>query len=185
MKYPSNFSFDCDMGGGLIISSKQWFDDLSEQLAYSLMVVLDIDGNSELIYDFLGQSWNDVWLLEANKWLSLANSGIAASIILREGTYNVTMNLDIHSSNIDKLSHFSNLKVEDNEIYIAEADDFLTGYSSDILKYEDEDFERINIPSGFYKLYCTSKEDTGSESAFNIFFHQVENLSHVNELVYL
>ena len=183
--------FDCDMGGGLIIASKQWFDNFSEELAYSLCIILDVDGRTNQIYDYSDKSWNDVWQLEANKWLSLANSGISAPIILREGKYDVTFNPNLDLSNDDlsknyKLLHFSNLKVEESEIYIAEAEDFLVSSFSDILEYEEEDFEKINIPCGFYELYCISKEDTGSESAFSIFFRQVESSSastDINELV--
>ena len=51
----------------------------------------------------------------------------------------------------DKLLYLSNLKVEDSEIFMVEAEDFLVSYASDILKYQDEDFERINIHSGFYQ----------------------------------
>ena len=59
---------------------------------------------------------------------------------------------------------------------------------SDVLKYEDEDFEQLNIPVGFYQIYCSSKKDNGSEFAFDIIFHQVESLSDnniVNQLVCL
>lgn len=54
MKYLSSNLFYCDICGcgGLLISSKQWFDNLSEELSYSVEIVLDIDGRSELIFDF-------------------------------------------------------------------------------------------------------------------------------------
>ncbi|MDY6900691.1 MAG: hypothetical protein SWZ49_21825 [Cyanobacteriota bacterium] len=59
---------------------------------------------------------------------------------------------------------------------------------SDVLEYEDEDFKKLNIPSGFYEIYCSSKKDSGSEFAFDIVFHQVESLSEnniVNQLISL
>lgn len=59
---------------------------------------------------------------------------------------------------------------------------------SDILEYEDEDFEKINLPYGFYKIYCSSKKDTNSGFSFDVFFYQVESLStnnNLNELIHL
>lgn len=169
MKYLSSNQFYCDICGcgGLLISSKQWFDNLSENLSYSLEIVLDVDGRSELIFDFPDQPWNDVWKLEANKWLSFTNSGIVALILFGTGTYNISFYLNNDLSNDlsqnNQLQHFSNLKVED-KIYITEADDFLISAFSDVLKYEDENFERLNIPFGFYEIYCSSKKDNFSSS---------------------
>jgi hypothetical protein len=114
------YLFDCELQGGLIIASKQWFDNFSDELAYSLNVVLDVDGKTALQSDYPDRSWNEVWKLEANKWLTLGNSGIAALIVLREGTYNAAINFNIDLSNNNKLLHFSNLKVENSDIYIME-----------------------------------------------------------------
>ena len=43
-------------------------------------IVIEIDGNTEFKFDFPQQSWNNIWNIEAGKWLSLANSGIVAPI---------------------------------------------------------------------------------------------------------
>lgn len=146
-------------------------------------MILDVDGMSELIFDFPEQSWNNVWTLEANKLLSLTNSGIVALIIFGEGTYNISLYLKNDLSNDlsqnNKLQHFSNLKIED-KIYITEADDFFISAFSDVFEYEDEDFEKLSIPSGFYEIYCSSKKDSDSEFAFDIIFYQVEILSDNN-----
>lgn len=121
MKYLSDFSCDCDIGGGgLLITSKRWFDNFSEELAYSLCIVLDVDGRTNQIYDYPDQCWNDVWKAEINKWLPSISYDDAALIIFREGKYNITFNLNNNLSyNLfqnNKLQHFSNLKVEDSEI---------------------------------------------------------------------
>lgn len=193
IKYLSSNLFYCDICGcgGLLISSKQWFDNLSEELDYSLSIVIDVDGKTDQIFDFPDQSWNNVWTLEANKWLSLTNSGILALILFGEGTYNISFYLNNDLSNDlsqnNQLQHFSNLKFED-KMYITEADDFLISAFSDVLKHEDEDFEQLNIPVGFYQIYCSSKKHNGSEFAFDIVFHQVESLSDnniVNEIIRL
>lgn len=57
MKFLSSNLFYCDICGcgGLLISSKQWFDNLSEKLFYSLEIILDVDGQSELIFYFPDQ----------------------------------------------------------------------------------------------------------------------------------
>lgn len=71
---------------------------------------------------------------------------------------------------------------------LPQADDFLISAFSDVLEYEDEDFEKRNIPFGFYEIYCSSKKDSDSEFTFDIVFHQVESLFEnniVNQLVHL
>lgn len=170
-KNSMKYKFQSYMEGGLLISSKLWLDGFSDEVGYRLSILLDVDGRSELTFDYPDRSWDDVWQQQANYFLELGQSGTAISIVFREGLYQVHINLNqpLPTESI----HVSNLRIENNSIFIAEAGDFLETYFSGE-KYEN--FEELIITTGLYEVYCTII-NTDPEKIFNIYFKQVNQFS--------
>lgn len=164
------YKFKPDTEGGLLISSKQWLNSFSDAVGYRLSVLLDVDGQTELTCDYPNQSWDDVWQQEANYFLNLCQLGVATIIVFKKGLYEVHINLNqpLQTESI----YVSNLIIEDNNILVAEAGDFLETYFSE----ENYEFQELILPSGFYEVYCTVK-NTEPEKILNICFKQVKHLS--------
>ena len=58
-----SFQIECDVAGAVLLAPPDTLDQLDERTAYSLDVVLDPDGKSDLAADF-DQPWAEVWQRE-------------------------------------------------------------------------------------------------------------------------
>ena len=54
------YLIETQFSSGIIIASPQWFDSLSEELAYSLEIVSDVEGKTCLAADYLEQDWQEI-----------------------------------------------------------------------------------------------------------------------------
>ena len=166
--------------GGFVIASSKWFNNFSEELSYSLDIVLDINGKTDLAADYLKQDWKKVWSHHANYFVTMCNCGEVAMLLLQEGVYTLIFHKDYidYSNSV----HFANLKI-DNDVYLAEIGGFLEDYLSQE-KYEE--FQKIECLSGLYELYYVqSKED--EEVIINLFSKKVQSFdnSKISHLIYV
>lgn len=59
----------------LVLLDKMVITELTEELLYLLDIFIDVDGKSELIYDFPDENWEDVRIRETQKLADFCNSG--------------------------------------------------------------------------------------------------------------
>lgn len=133
-------------GGGILISSKDWFRTISEETATALDIVIDVDGDTELAFDFPDQKWDQVWSRFAEYITQFCNSGAAFFCVLKGVTYRIKLSFDevipreaIYCSNLDSKG----------DIYAVEAGNFLVDFYSNH-KYS---FQEIITVPGFYEVY--------------------------------
>lgn len=69
------FSYVCDGMDGLILIDEKYLDELDDILLSELDILLDRYGKSELVYDFPGEKWEDVWRRETKEIVEFCNSG--------------------------------------------------------------------------------------------------------------
>ncbi len=59
----------------LVLLDKTVITQLTEEFLYLLDIFIDVDGKSELIYDFPDENWEDVRMRETQKLADFCNSG--------------------------------------------------------------------------------------------------------------
>lgn len=158
---------------GIIIASSQWFSEISEELVYSLEIILDTNGRTEVATDYSGQNWKQIWLSHAHEFVDMCNSGIVAVLIFQKKIftgqkekYKLIINKNFNYDS--KLVHFANLEI-DNHTYFAEIDGFLVESYGE-KKYNN--FQEIQVIPGLYELYYTV-DKINKETTVNLFFKKV------------
>lgn len=61
------FRVDCEIDGGLLVGDRQVLSDLSDEDLFSLMVAVDEQGQTDLAFDYPGESWPDVYRRETDR----------------------------------------------------------------------------------------------------------------------
>lgn len=70
------FDYICDgLPDGLVLIDEAYFDEFDEEMLYSLDIMLDTKGRTELIYDFPGEEWRIVWERESLLIKDFCDSG--------------------------------------------------------------------------------------------------------------
>ncbi|MDE7182231.1 MAG: hypothetical protein K2O41_04260 [Clostridia bacterium] len=69
------FKFECDDLDGLVLIDKSYLSELNDDMIYALDVLLDSQGQSELIYDFPNEEWSTVRARETKHLREFCNSG--------------------------------------------------------------------------------------------------------------
>jgi hypothetical protein len=82
------FSYTCDGIDGLILIDEKNLDKFDDILLGELDILLDRYGKSELVYDFPGEKWEDVWKRETRKIVEFCNSGKMIIFLTPEGEEN-------------------------------------------------------------------------------------------------
>lgn len=91
-----SFIFD-SQEDALVLLDKMVITQLTEELLYLLDIFIDVDGKSDLIYDFPDENWEDVRIRETQKLADFCNSG-KMSIWLADDTekeYQITTSAGI------------------------------------------------------------------------------------------
>lgn len=61
-----NIEYEISFIDALVIIDPERFQEIDEEFLYAFDIFLDIDGESELVYDFPGEDWNEVWNRETS-----------------------------------------------------------------------------------------------------------------------
>ncbi|MDE6991873.1 MAG: hypothetical protein K2P42_14600 [Lachnospiraceae bacterium] len=69
------FDLNCDMQDGFVLIDQGFLNELDSDMLYAMDILLDTSGNSELIFDFPGEAWNDVRERETKCIREFCNSG--------------------------------------------------------------------------------------------------------------
>lgn len=69
------FHLDCGPVNGLVLIDQSYLGALDDELLYAMDILLDITGKTELICDFPGEKWSDVWQRETKSIREFCNSG--------------------------------------------------------------------------------------------------------------
>lgn len=69
------FKLDCDDMDALVLIDPGYFSALDDDILYSMDILLDPLGRSELICDFPGEDWKTVWERETKPVLELSRQG--------------------------------------------------------------------------------------------------------------
>lgn len=69
------FQLECDDSDALVLIDPGYFSDLDDDLLYSMDILLDPLGRSELIFDYPGEDWKTVWERETKPVLELSGAG--------------------------------------------------------------------------------------------------------------
>ena len=69
------FSYICNQPDGLVLVDKAYLTELNSGLLFEMDVLLDRHGNTELMYDYPNEKWEDVWKRETEEIVDFCNSG--------------------------------------------------------------------------------------------------------------
>ena len=82
------YTFECDKMDGLVLIDEYYLDKFNEEVLYSFDIFLDRYGESELVYDFPDEKWEDVYKRESKKFLEFCNSGKMIVFLVDKNKYN-------------------------------------------------------------------------------------------------
>lgn len=134
----------------LIIIEPERFKEMDEEFLYAFDIFLDSDGESELICDFPGENWAEVWDRETKIVQNFIQNGKMIAWKIEKGTY---------SSNIYEVSDLLNdgdkLDITNNRVMLVSASELIQG-----LLYPDPDLNmevitELALEKG---VYCFKKE---------------------------
>lgn len=69
------FKLECDDSDGLVLIDKGCLKELNSDMLYAMDILLDVQGRSELIYDFPDENWSAVRLRETKELREFCSSG--------------------------------------------------------------------------------------------------------------
>lgn len=79
------FIVECDGFDGLVLMDQSYLGEMDSELLYSMEILLDCDGKSELIFDFPKEDWETVRERESKAIKSFCNSGKMVVDLLSNG----------------------------------------------------------------------------------------------------
>lgn len=141
-----NFKINCEEIDGLIILDKSTLGDISEELIISLDILLDVLGESELIYDFPDEGWDNVRKRETLDLRKFCNDGNMVIWLNHNEIYTDSI---IEKSNVSRGSN-AWVNCSSGCLVIVSASELIQTYSDDEL--EMEKMLEINIEPGWYEI---------------------------------
>lgn len=81
------FIVECDGFDGLVLMDQSYLGELDSELLYSMDILLDREGESELIFDFPQENWENVRERESKAIKNFCNSGKMVVHLLSDGDY--------------------------------------------------------------------------------------------------
>ena len=133
---------------GLVLIDEKYLDELDDGLLRGLDILLDRYGKSELVYDFPGERWEDVWKRETKEIVEFCNSGKMVIFLCDEDEDNCGIN-------ISDLQDSSNtfIDVKSGKLILVNASELIQ-----CLAYPDLEMETLleidDIDIGTYSIKC-------------------------------
>ena len=150
----NNFNLECDGSGGIVLIEKDIVSTLSKELAAILNVVIDVNGQTELVFDYPGQEWRDVWSNELRNLNDSVKSGLMFVGLLDDGEYKVELELVNEPSTKECLGL---VKVEKSPLLVVEAGELIQKVLYPQLELEIA--YEYGLDKGNYRVYCTLQEE--------------------------
>lgn len=154
----------CELGGGLILLDEsrldQWEHSEGEanfEPIEEFSIALDVEGTTDIVYDYPGESWEDVWRRETQGIVSRINAGEMAVLILPEGDFAVDLNIDGELTKTHTIRYCeSEIQISSGKLIIAELGRLIENLGLD-RKYlrADEDwftYQEIELCPGTYAV---------------------------------
>ncbi|MCP3105499.1 hypothetical protein LZ198_42245 [Myxococcus sp. K15C18031901] len=82
-----DFSVTCELTGGLLMGDRQNLENLSNAEILGAEIGLSEDGNTDLMYDYPGERWEEVFARETRALRRLCESGHVLFLNLGEGLF--------------------------------------------------------------------------------------------------
>ncbi|WP_163831148.1 hypothetical protein [Spartinivicinus ruber] len=145
----------------MLIADMQFFAgwEIGDYFTYDLNVALDIEGDSEIIFDFSeadqAKPWSVVWQRETKRLVDSVNKGEYSFFLLPTGDYNLDITSQISRQGDAQITH--NLRVVSGEIGFIEAAGALeTFYSREPIPF----IYKKPLPNGIYSVTYNIFRDT-------------------------
>lgn len=81
------FIVECDGSDGLVLMDQSYLGEMDSELLISMDFLLDLHGETELIYDFPAENWENVRERESKAIQSFCNSGKMVAYLLPGGDH--------------------------------------------------------------------------------------------------
>ena len=161
------FKIECDDMDGVVLMDENTLEELNSELLYSMDILLDYEGDSELIYDFPEEKWSEVRAREKKLIEKFCNSGKMIIWLMNSTEKECTFEEDANILNTKKYLH-----VTSGKIIMVTASELIQCVSYPELELE-KIFEK-NIESGWYAIssstdkiiYC--KRDKKIDDIINV-----------------
>lgn len=144
------FDYICDnMPDGLVLMDENYFEELDEDLLYSLDILLDREGRTELTYDFEGEDWTTVWERESVLIKDFCNTGKMFVLLGDKDTENCEIEF------VDNCNGVS-ISVPSGKLVLVNAGELIQ-----CLLYPDLEMEKIlelHVEVGNYSVECEGIE---------------------------
>lgn len=100
-----NFILECDELDGLVFTDKSYLTKLNSDILYSIDILLDLDGKSELVFDFPDEEWDTVRQRETKPIRAFCDSGKMIIWLLDSINKDCTINKSNEIANSHNLLH--------------------------------------------------------------------------------
>ena len=142
--------FECCGGGGIAFVERDKVAKISEELGNLLNVVVDVDGETALPYDYPGEEWQDVWERELGMANKLCENGLMFVGLLPEADYH----LDLSLGKIEAEEMETGLiEVTGSPILIVEAGELIQKIGNPGIDMEI--IGEIAVEPGIYSIQCS------------------------------
>jgi hypothetical protein len=118
-----SFDLECDGYGGIVLIEKDKVKSLSKEIGAVLNVVIDVEGRSDLVSDYPGENWQDVWAKELDNLRSICKDGLMFVGLLKDGEYCVDIDVGEEGISVDAL--VGSIKVFDSHLLVVEAGELI------------------------------------------------------------
>lgn len=161
-----NFDLECDGSGGIVFVDKDRISTLSKEFGSILNIVVDVDGETGLVFDYPDDDWVDVWSLELDKLNKLCIDGLMFIGLLKDGEYTVALDVTTEPAQ-NTLEGF--VTVDGTSLVIVEAGELIQSVIYPELPLEI--VAELDLDKGNYSVVCNMVSDDGIE----VLISQTEN----------
>lgn len=167
------FTFECEEMDGLILIDESYLKELNSDLLYSLDILLERYGKSELVYDFPDEEWDCVRRRETSELVDYCNKGKMIVFLMDNAKENCEISICKEIINNEKW-----LNVQSGKVWVINASELIQ-----CIPYSDMEMDKLlelEIQEGWYAVsvfvnkvvtflfYMKDYEASASSSSFSL-----------------
>lgn len=139
------FNFESDVPDGLVLIDEEYLKELNNEIMYGLDIFLDLEGKTELIYDFPDEKWEEVRSRETAMLRKFCNSGKMIVYLCNQDMEDCTINFK--NLNCDSETF---LDIKSGKLILVNAGELIQCISYPEL--EMEKILEVNVEQGTYAV---------------------------------
>ena len=156
----ATLEFNSEMGGGIVLIEPEAIAALGDDTLYWMNIAVDPTGSTDIVCDYAGQDWQQVWAEQTYPLVQMARRGQMSLAVTNNASYKVQVVIGEEYARIDALLIGKQaLQVSHGRIAIVEAGGLLETKFSD---EEPQGYASFELANGLYIVTFFRQSDSGS-----------------------